>query len=586
LESVVQFGSGKTNNWTTNYQILGSDYIGIATTEHYGEVTSTNLFGAGNVLDSDLVVTFKIGTYGGTDGQNGTFAVALLDSLGTTLSIGTGVTNLTGSSESYVQGPTITVNKPVNPENISSIKVYLSDVGSVTTSTYIRLQELTLTYTTIVSGPTLSGIAVTQEPTNKVYYDGEEFDPTGIEITATYSDSSTAVVTSEVTYSPSPLVVGTTSVLVSYLDKTTSVTGITVNPIVVTSITLDKTDVELLIGQTNQLTATIAPTNATDKSVTWSSSDETKVTVSTAGLLTAVAPTSSPVTVTVTTTDGGFTDSVLVTVIEDLFVLVNSSTFNGTGSANWPTATGMGAYFTSGYGVASASAGATVKAPLLLKDIVVGSQVRVEIASVTNSATNTTNVSVYGLDYMGERISGISGSYTNLNNGGGTVNLDTLTARALANEGVIVLPVSLTTKIYGVEVVFESADSRSLLAQIEVFSLAASDADQAAAFANLVNSDVGAGANGSCPAILAVLQNDYSLLSVGAKAVVDSSTDAAFVSARARIAYLEAWVTANPGATANPLDLSSNTPITLIIGILGLTAVAGFYLVSKKRYNN
>ncbi|WP_413818385.1 hypothetical protein [Trichlorobacter sp.] len=26
--------------------------------------------------------------------------------------------------------------------------------------------------------------------------------------------------------------------------------------------------------------------------------------------------------------------------------------------------------------------------------------------------------------------------------------------------------------------------------------------------------------------------------------------------------------------------------MTLIIGILGLTAVAGFYLVSKKRYNN
>ncbi|MFA6377677.1 MAG: Ig-like domain-containing protein, partial [Acholeplasmataceae bacterium] len=360
----------------------------------------------------------------------------------------------------------------------------------------------------------------------------------------------------------------------------------TVSNVLVTGVTLDKTEVELFIEQTNQLTATIAPTNATDKSVTWSSSDETKVTVSTAGLLTAVAPTSSPVTVTVTTTDGGFTDSVLVTVIEDLFVLVNSSTFNGTGSANWPTATGMGAYYINGYGVASASAGATVKAPLLLKDIVVGSQVRVEIASVTNSTTNTTNVSVYGLDYMGERISGISGSYTNPNNGGGTVNLDTLTARALANEGVIVLPVSLTTKIYGVEVVFESADSRSLLAQIEVFSLAASDADQAAAFANLVNSDVGAGANGSCPAILAVLQNDYSLLSVGAKAVVDSSTDAAFVSARARIAYLEAWVTANPGATANPLDLSSNTPITLIIGILGLTAVAGFYLVSKKRYNN
>ena len=112
------------------------------------------------------------------------------------------------------------------------------------------------------------------------------------------------------------------------------------------------------------------------------------------------------------------------------------------------------------------------------------------------------------------------------------------------------------------------------------------DPDYVAAqtFATDVMTGVGANANANCAVVLDQLQTSYNGLNSNAKAYFDSLSE--FGNARARIAYLEAWVTANPGATANPLDLSSNTPITLIIGILGLTAVAGFYLVSKKRYNN
>ena len=46
------------------------------------------------------------------------------------------------------------------------------------------------------------------------------------------------------------------------------------------SVTLDKTTLSLAVGETAQLTATVKPDNATDKTVTWSSSNESIVTVS------------------------------------------------------------------------------------------------------------------------------------------------------------------------------------------------------------------------------------------------------------------------------------------------------------------
>jgi len=78
---------------------------------------------------------------------------------------------------------------------------------------------------------TLSSIAVTTQPTNKSYYNGDSFNPAGMVVTATYSDSSTANVTASCTYTPTPLTTGTTSVTVHYTEgteKTTTVTGITV----------------------------------------------------------------------------------------------------------------------------------------------------------------------------------------------------------------------------------------------------------------------------------------------------------------------------------------------------------------------
>lgn len=69
----------------------------------------------------------------------------------------------------------------------------------------------------------ISSIAVTTNPTKTSYAVGESFDPSGMVVTATYSDGSTSDVTGQCTFSPSVMAESTTSVTVSYEGKTTTV---------------------------------------------------------------------------------------------------------------------------------------------------------------------------------------------------------------------------------------------------------------------------------------------------------------------------------------------------------------------------
>lgn len=87
----------------------------------------------------------------------------------------------------------------------------------------------------------------------------------------------------------------------------------TKTPVVnVTGVTLDKTTLSLDTGKKAQLVATVAPSNATNKAVTWSSSDTAVATVDGSGNVTGVKAGSA--TITVKTTDQGKTASAKVTV--------------------------------------------------------------------------------------------------------------------------------------------------------------------------------------------------------------------------------------------------------------------------------
>ena len=98
-----------------------------------------------------------------------------------------------------------------------------------------------------------------------------------------------------------------------YLDaiEVTWAGGQPVEPVAVTGVTLNQTTGEVEIGQTLTLIATIAPANATNKKVTWSSDNEAIATVAN-GVVTGVAEGSA--NITVKTEDGEFTASCAVTV--------------------------------------------------------------------------------------------------------------------------------------------------------------------------------------------------------------------------------------------------------------------------------
>ena len=89
-----------------------------------------------------------------------------------------------------------------------------------------------------------------------------------------------------------------------------------VEEIHVSGVTLDKPSLSIVYGETGSLEATVAPSNADDKSVTWTSSNENVATVNSSGVVTAHAV--GKAIITVTTTDQGKTASCEVTVTPDM----------------------------------------------------------------------------------------------------------------------------------------------------------------------------------------------------------------------------------------------------------------------------
>lgn len=101
--------------------------------------------------------------------------------------------------------------------------------------------------------------------------------------------------------------------LANFFDAVQTPDSIEGGTIAVTGVTLNKETASIVVGNDTTLIATVAPAGATDKSVTWTSSDPTKASVSSAGLVTGLE--AGETTITVTTTDGSFTDSCTVTVV-------------------------------------------------------------------------------------------------------------------------------------------------------------------------------------------------------------------------------------------------------------------------------
>ena len=105
-----------------------------------------------------------------------------------------------------------------------------------------------------------------------------------------------------ITFSTEFKVAAADTIQVIDTDDTVAVTGVTVTP----------ATASLAVGATRQLTGSVLPSDATDKSGTWTTSDATKATVSSTGLVTGIAAGTS--TITFKSNDGNFTATCAVTV--------------------------------------------------------------------------------------------------------------------------------------------------------------------------------------------------------------------------------------------------------------------------------
>jgi uncharacterized protein YjdB len=107
---------------------------------------------------------------------------------------------------------------------------------------------------------------------------------------------------------------GSTVITATTIDgKKTATCAVTVSPsaVAVTGVSLNKNTLPLAVGNAEKLTASIEPDNAANQRVTWSSSNTAVATVAN-GTVTGL--TIGNATITVTTADGGYTDTCTVSV--------------------------------------------------------------------------------------------------------------------------------------------------------------------------------------------------------------------------------------------------------------------------------
>ena len=149
----------------------------------------------------------------------------------------------------------VTVNNVAySTGSTSSTKVALTKSSTNYTFTGGASGEIKIKYTTsdktavyiksikviYEDGPTktIKSLAISGDATKKAYNDGDAFDPTGLVVTGTYDDNTTATITNGITWATTPttLTVGTTSCSV-----TATVNGVTSPAYNVTGLTVTKT---------------------------------------------------------------------------------------------------------------------------------------------------------------------------------------------------------------------------------------------------------------------------------------------------------------------------------------------------------
>lgn len=493
-----------------------------------------------------------------------------------------------------------------------------------------------------VSSVSLSSIAVTGTPNKTSYYVGDTFDPTGVTIRAYYSDSSNVVLSYEdCTFDPTPLTVGTTSITVGYSSKTASISGITVSAITLNSISIKTaaTKTNFKLGETFSSSGLVINANYNSGTVEKSSGfTVTGVDTMVLGAQTAtITYEGKTVTYSVDVTNVGanagsyqsspgsynslYTGSGMWTTTVASFGM-NGSTY-GTYSAAYLSSTdasasrswtiSVGNVGNWGSGTITTVAGANIGANTATQ--YGNNAMPSAITSMANYSTivgsnnpmyvgmnfDATNAAKFSMKFITEKamdayvVYSTDGgtSYSTIGSKQTTGATDGSTWYDISYAGESSLGSSVRFGVLLISTV--TSGIRNRIGDIAVSSYTPgsqewvngdfSPLEQATSFADYVMTGVGQGAQGNCAAVKSELDTEYAAMSDLAKAEFSTNSGTTFINARARMAYLSAWVSSQSPAAVETSkeDPKSSLVASAVIGIIGLTTIAGFYFVGKKR---
>ena len=197
--------------------------------------SSYRLFHSGSYIESaefDLSKLSKVVVYGGTFGGTQYNSLTIGDGTNIWKSVTVSGSNQTGVN-TYTNGTALT----------GTGKLRITSNSGTASDTGVRISKVEIYFTKggyyyddyCTNVVTLSSIAISGTPTKKEYTEGEEFNPSGLTVTGTYSDGNSKEISTGIiwTSNPNPLTEGTTSVTVtanvgSISSAAYEVTGLTV----------------------------------------------------------------------------------------------------------------------------------------------------------------------------------------------------------------------------------------------------------------------------------------------------------------------------------------------------------------------
>ena len=296
-ESETLVATVKPDDATDKSVIWSTSDANVATVDESGKVTA--------VKEGSASITAKAGE------QSATCKVTVSKNVVAVTGISLNKSSLTlteGESETLVA--TVTPNDATDKtvtwipsdEAVATVdaigKVTAIKKGSATITARAGNKEATCTVTVNdipVASITLSETRITLHPGETATITATITPDNASEQTITWTSSYPDAVTVDSNGKITAVAVGASTIHASCGGKSASC-EVTVNPIPVESVVLNKTEMTLKEGESETLVATVKPDDATDKTVTWSSSNANIATVDTNGKVTAVKEGSATIT--------------------------------------------------------------------------------------------------------------------------------------------------------------------------------------------------------------------------------------------------------------------------------------------------